>query len=361
MSVKADLQRIVMGRVGPEECALPAGAYPGGTFLPSPAGEPTFAQLKFDMRLLDRQSLVDLVLELAATPTENFVETSPLEVVHASVVTRATTAKKAPARNWSGGTSSPQLAMAMFKGGMLLDEEVVQPPMSPSTQKAAEILCGLSPRLPPELAGAAGGATLEPMPPGMRHSPSTDGLLYFALASGGHKRTTSHLGGNGRLGQRASRGWGGDEEAETGGTYTRSPRKHWRDRETAADEGSAKERKILANGHGKAMGAGRARASNGGDSSKPHPGACNHCGETESPQWRKGPHDKPHLCNACGTRFLRTGSLQHSSHRRFRGSHDGGKAHSGSGSDSKSGGGSYSDSATQNPGTRPSGATQKRS
>lgn len=45
-------------------------------------------------------------------------------------------------------------------------------------------------------------------------------------------------------------------------------------------------------------------------------GACNHCGETESPQWRKGPADKPHLCNACGTRYLRTGSLKRSGARR---------------------------------------------
>ena len=29
----------------------------------------------------------------------------------------------------------------------------------------------------------------------------------------------------------------------------------------------------------------------------------------ESPQWRKGPKCKPILCNACGTRFLRTRSL----------------------------------------------------
>lgn len=43
---------------------------------------------------------------------------------------------------------------------------------------------------------------------------------------------------------------------------------------------------------------------------------CNHCGETQSPQWRKGPGDKPHLCNACGTRYLRKGSLQHSANRR---------------------------------------------
>ncbi len=29
----------------------------------------------------------------------------------------------------------------------------------------------------------------------------------------------------------------------------------------------------------------------------------------DSPQWRKGPRCKPVLCNACGTRFLRTRSL----------------------------------------------------
>ena len=29
----------------------------------------------------------------------------------------------------------------------------------------------------------------------------------------------------------------------------------------------------------------------------------------DSPQWRKGPGSKPVLCNACGTRFLRTRSL----------------------------------------------------
>ena len=96
-------------------------------------------------------------------------------------------------------------------------------------------------------------------------------------------------------------------------------------------------------------------------SSKAHGGVgsvppCNHCGEMESPQWRKGPSayslpppfrrvripsahlwssgvvtsllytmglvnwlipgDKPHLCNACGTRYLRKGSLNHSANRR---------------------------------------------
>ncbi|KAK9796236.1 hypothetical protein WJX73_006420 [Symbiochloris irregularis] len=38
-------------------------------------------------------------------------------------------------------------------------------------------------------------------------------------------------------------------------------------------------------------------------------GPCCHCMATESPQWRKGPKCKPILCNACGTRFLRTRSL----------------------------------------------------
>mmetsp|Transcript_49503 Transcript_49503/g.158274 ORF Transcript_49503/g.158274 Transcript_49503/m.158274 type:complete len:135 (+) Transcript_49503:168-572(+) len=36
-------------------------------------------------------------------------------------------------------------------------------------------------------------------------------------------------------------------------------------------------------------------------------GPCDHCGVTESPQWRRGPPSKPHLCNACGTRFRRRG------------------------------------------------------
>lgn len=30
---------------------------------------------------------------------------------------------------------------------------------------------------------------------------------------------------------------------------------------------------------------------------------------TESPQWRRGPSNKPTLCNACGTRFRRTNQL----------------------------------------------------
>ena len=38
-------------------------------------------------------------------------------------------------------------------------------------------------------------------------------------------------------------------------------------------------------------------------------GPCGHCGAVDSPQWRKGPPGKPTLCNACGTRFLRTRQL----------------------------------------------------
>lgn len=38
-------------------------------------------------------------------------------------------------------------------------------------------------------------------------------------------------------------------------------------------------------------------------------GPCDHCGVTESPQWRKGPTNKPQLCNACGTRYRRTSQL----------------------------------------------------
>ncbi len=37
----------------------------------------------------------------------------------------------------------------------------------------------------------------------------------------------------------------------------------------------------------------------------------------DSPQWRKGPRCKPVLCNACGTRFLRTRSLGKVSHPCF--------------------------------------------
>lgn len=33
-------------------------------------------------------------------------------------------------------------------------------------------------------------------------------------------------------------------------------------------------------------------------------GPCCHCGRTSSPCWRKGPPEKPTLCNACGARYL---------------------------------------------------------
>ncbi|KAK3260448.1 hypothetical protein CYMTET_30592, partial [Cymbomonas tetramitiformis] len=36
---------------------------------------------------------------------------------------------------------------------------------------------------------------------------------------------------------------------------------------------------------------------------------CNNCLRTESPQWRKGPPEAPHLCNACGARWMRTKAL----------------------------------------------------
>jgi len=38
-------------------------------------------------------------------------------------------------------------------------------------------------------------------------------------------------------------------------------------------------------------------------------GPCDHCGASESPQWRRGPNHKPVLCNACGTRYRRTNQL----------------------------------------------------
>jgi hypothetical protein len=38
-------------------------------------------------------------------------------------------------------------------------------------------------------------------------------------------------------------------------------------------------------------------------------GPCMHCHAAESPQWRRGPANKPTLCNACGTRYRRTSQL----------------------------------------------------
>jgi hypothetical protein len=46
--------------------------------------------------------------------------------------------------------------------------------------------------------------------------------------------------------------------------------------------------------------------------------SCDHCGTVESPQWRKGPPNKPVLCNACGARFLR--------HRKLTGGSSGDEA-----------------------------------
>ncbi|KAL6759514.1 hypothetical protein V8C86DRAFT_2573770 [Haematococcus lacustris] len=38
--------------------------------------------------------------------------------------------------------------------------------------------------------------------------------------------------------------------------------------------------------------------------------ACNHCATLVTPCWRRGPAEKPILCNACGTRYLVRGSLE---------------------------------------------------
>ncbi|KAL5714507.1 hypothetical protein ACHQM5_016456 [Ranunculus cassubicifolius] len=38
-------------------------------------------------------------------------------------------------------------------------------------------------------------------------------------------------------------------------------------------------------------------------------GPCCHCGITSTPLWRNGPHDKPVLCNACGSRWRTKGTL----------------------------------------------------
>ncbi|DBB05474.1 hypothetical protein WJX77_010999 [Trebouxia sp. C0004] len=37
---------------------------------------------------------------------------------------------------------------------------------------------------------------------------------------------------------------------------------------------------------------------------RPPGGPCDHCGRISSPCWRKGPPEKPLLCNACGARYL---------------------------------------------------------
>ena len=38
-------------------------------------------------------------------------------------------------------------------------------------------------------------------------------------------------------------------------------------------------------------------------------GPCDHCARTYSPCWRKGPPEKPLLCNACGAHYLVKKSL----------------------------------------------------
>ncbi|GAA5828963.1 hypothetical protein JCM3766R1_003883 [Sporobolomyces carnicolor] len=43
---------------------------------------------------------------------------------------------------------------------------------------------------------------------------------------------------------------------------------------------------------------------------KPGPKACESCGTTESPEWRKGPSGSKSLCNACGLRHARTVARQ---------------------------------------------------
>jgi len=37
---------------------------------------------------------------------------------------------------------------------------------------------------------------------------------------------------------------------------------------------------------------------------------CNYCQTNYSPIWRKGPSDRPRLCNACGVRYMRKGKLE---------------------------------------------------
>ena len=65
--------------------------------------------------------------------------------------------------------------------------------------------------------------------------------------------------------------------------------------------------------HSRSAGGSRASSARGGTArqvSQYKPGGpCDHCGVTESPQWRRGPASKPQLCNACGTRYRRTHQL----------------------------------------------------
>lgn len=66
--------------------------------------EPSLADLHTVLRFLDRPALLELVMELAEVPTENFVETSPLEVIHKAVTSRASPLKRAR-EVWTGAFS----------------------------------------------------------------------------------------------------------------------------------------------------------------------------------------------------------------------------------------------------------------
>mmetsp|Transcript_43866 Transcript_43866/g.110072 ORF Transcript_43866/g.110072 Transcript_43866/m.110072 type:complete len:570 (-) Transcript_43866:189-1898(-) len=68
-------------------------------------------------------------------------------------------------------------------------------------------------------------------------------------------------------------------------------------------------------GAGAAAGAGSGSSKGGGGSKGGGPsrggvgGPCDHCARTSSPCWRKGPPEKPLLCNACGAHYLVKKSL----------------------------------------------------
>lgn len=55
--------------------------------------------------------------------------------------------------------------------------------------------------------------------------------------------------------------------------------------------------------------AARSSGGNAKKSANPCSGPCDNCGARDSPQWRHGSKSKPIVCNACGIRFLRTGSF----------------------------------------------------
>ena len=43
---------------------------------------------------------------------------------------------------------------------------------------------------------------------------------------------------------------------------------------------------------------------------------CTYCGATSTPQWRHHPETNAMLCNACGVRYKKTGSLELASARK---------------------------------------------